>query len=99
MAPRHVLLIALLFLNYPLYRLLFGLIFRSVLKSESEHSAGKDRRHGLGRLLDPGFLKDSGGESKLFLLLITCALIVLVEYFIVLGLFPALRDAATFTVR
>jgi hypothetical protein len=95
MAPKQVLLIALVVVNHPVYRLLFRLIFRDVLKSEDARSAGKGHRPGLGRLLDPGFLKDSGGEPKLFLLLIACALIVLAEYLIVLGLFPALRDAAT----
>jgi hypothetical protein len=47
-------------------------------------------------LFDLGFLRGEGGGNKLFLFVLTAALIVYIEYSVVLGLFPSLRDAVLF---
>jgi len=44
-------------------------------------------------LLDPAFLKDGGGEMKILLFLLAAALLVLIEYFIILGAFPGIAGA------
>lgn len=109
MAPKYIVLIVLVFANYPLYRLLLRFLFKNVTplpgtprrKTEStapaaDGDAEKTGNPGLGQLFDPIYLKDSGGETKLLLLLFAAALAILVEYLVIIGIFPALRGMASF---
>jgi hypothetical protein len=80
-------LLALVVADIPLFVLLFRLIFRG---SERTHGEAAGRLPHLGELFDPEFLKDKGGENKLLLLLFAAALLVLVEYLVVLRVFPGL---------
>lgn len=47
----------------------------------------------LGDFRDPEFLHDEGGEYKIFLLVLASVLVVLIEYYALLSIFPALREA------
>jgi hypothetical protein len=65
--------------------------------NEGKKSRKKGGSYGLPRLSDfrdPDFLHDGGGENKLFLLVLASVLIVLIEYYALLSIFPGLRDAA-----
>ena len=81
MEAKYFLLIGLVVANIPLYRLIFLLLFKKAAGGEALT---------VKRLFDPVFLKDAGGEMKLFLLLIASALAVLIEYFSLLSIFPGL---------
>jgi hypothetical protein len=52
--------------------------------------AREAKKAGLALLFDPEFLRDGGGEVKIFLLLFAAVLAVYAEYSLILGLFPAL---------
>lgn len=84
MKAKYLVLVALLAANYPFYRALFRLLFRGM---------GKDGVPKLSDFRDPDFLHDGGGENKLFLLVLASLLLVLIEYYVLLSIFPGLRDA------
>lgn len=85
MKAKYLVLAALAVANYPFYRAIFRLLFR-----------GRGKKEGFPKLSDfrdPDFLHDGGGENKLFLLVLASVLIVLIEYYALLSVFPALREA------
>ncbi len=95
MEPKFILLAALIVANFPLCRLLFRFLFRGNApaagapggESSAAPASPKD-------FLDPAFRQDVGRKNKLFLLLVASALLVFIEYSLMLGLFPALHAGA-----
>jgi len=85
MKAKYLILAALAVANYPFYRAVFRLLFRGM--------GGKDGLPKLSDFRDPDFLHDGGGENKIFLLVLASVLIVLIEYYALLSIFPALREA------
>jgi hypothetical protein len=94
MKPKYLLLIGLVLVNYPIYRLLFRVLFRPIAPKDETSQEPRPESLTLRQLFNPVFLRDSGGETKLFLLVLAAALIVYIEYVALLAIFPGLRDIA-----
>lgn len=94
MNRRLLVVLVLVLLDLPLDLLLFRLIFRGYYLA-STSGAGREapaerRTPRLADFLDPDFLKGSGGQTKLMLLLFSAAILVLIEYSILVSLLPGL---------
>lgn len=94
MNRRIILAVVLVLVDIPLFMLMFRALFRGTRARNGEGASGAQRDGGSlprpSEFLDAGFLKDRGGETKLMLFIISAILLVLVEYSIVISLFPAL---------
>ncbi|MBL8966357.1 MAG: hypothetical protein JNG85_05055 [Spirochaetaceae bacterium] len=106
MEVRYLLLAVLVLVDLPAFYLLLRLLFRGAPAAASGaaddsatpedspvRSSDARRLPRLRDLLDPAFLKEGGGEMKILLFLLAAALLVLIEYFIILGAFPGLAGA------
>ena len=109
MKAKYFILVALVVANYPFYRAIFRLLFRGMVRRDdlpageigAAPADGDKGRMGSHRdgfpkfsdFRDPDFLHDGGGENKLFLLVLASLLVVLIEYYALLSIFPGLRDA------
>jgi|GEM_PF-3351657 len=94
MNRRLLAIIALIVLDIPLYLLIFRALFHGSHGGRDSDSGSRRpatrQFPKLGDFLDPEFMKDGGGETKALLFLFTAALLVLIEYSLVLHYIPGL---------
>ena len=104
MKTKYLVLAALALADIPLYLALFRLLFRGTagrgrlptgLGAEADDAVPGTvpEKPRLSDFLDPDFIHDGGGGSKLFLFVLAALLILAIEYYGLLSIFPALAQS------